>query len=162
MVSPYTVKPATAQTVNRLHNDRLGGAISSPGDSQKSNSTQAIRADLIGCDTCTAGDITAAGHAPVLALCRALLAAGLDPDQALEVFRGATLALRVHRIGEAAKLTVRESTKDGRPRFARLSGDGGPPMRKSGVVPTEGWTDWPPADEPEARRCPTHAEQSRP
>lgn len=67
---------------------------------------QAIRAELIGSDTCTAGDITATGHAPVLALCRALLAAGLDPDQALEVFRGATLALRVRSIGEAAGLEI--------------------------------------------------------
>jgi hypothetical protein len=58
----------------------------------------------------------------VLTLCRQLLAAGLDPDQALEVYRGTTLALRVRSIGEGAKLTVRESTKDGRPRFARPTG----------------------------------------
>jgi hypothetical protein len=32
---------------------------------------------------------------PVLALCRELLAAGLDPDAAVEAYRAGTLALRV-------------------------------------------------------------------
>ena len=90
-----------------------------------------IRAELIGSNTCSAAGKTAIGPAPVLALCRQLVAAGLDPNSPLEVYRGATLALLVRSIGEAAKLTVRESTRDGRPRFARLSSDGSAPMRKS-------------------------------
>ena len=98
--------------------------------SEITNGTQTIRADLIGSTTCTAAGITATGNAPVLALCRQLLAAGLDPDQALEVYRGATLSLTVRSIGEGAQLTVRESTSDGRPRFVRLNGDVGPPMRQ--------------------------------
>jgi hypothetical protein len=69
---------------------------------------QVIRAELFGSDTCTAGDLTAHGHAPVLVLCRQLIAAGIEPDQALEVWRGATLALRVRSIGAAARLTVKE------------------------------------------------------
>jgi hypothetical protein len=64
-----------------------------------------LRAEL-GSNTCTAVDITARGTAPVLALCRQLLAAGLDPDQALAVYRSGTLALRVRSIGEAAGLEI--------------------------------------------------------
>jgi len=88
-----------------------------------------LRAELLGSNTCAAGSIVCTGNAPVLALCRQLLAAGVDPDMALEVFRGATVALRVRAIGAAATLTVRESTRDGRPRFAPLSSDGSATMR---------------------------------
>ena len=90
-----------------------------------------IRAELIGSSTCSAAGRTAVGPAPVLALCRQLVAAGMAPDYGLEVYRGDQLALRVRSIGNAAKLTVRESTRDGRPRFAPLSSDGSAPMRKS-------------------------------
>ena len=67
---------------------------------------QAIRAELIGSDTCTAAGITARGNAPVLALCRQLLAAGHRSRPArLEVYRGATLALTrpLDRRGGAAR-----------------------------------------------------------
>jgi len=76
------------------------------------SSSLPLYAKLIGDDTCTATGITA----PALALCRQLLAAGLDPDQALEVYRGATLALRIRSIGEGAPLTVRDDNR-GTPRF---------------------------------------------
>ena len=97
-----------------------------------------IRAELTGSDTCRCGGITATGNAPVLALCRQLLAAGLNPDQALEVYRGATLALRISNIGKAAKLTVRDN-RHGTPVFRRFeSGQEGvaaaPPIRKNGRV----------------------------
>ena len=75
-------------------------------------------AELTGSDTCTSAGITAQGHAPVLALCRALLAQGLDPDAALTVYRNGAEALRIRRIGEAAKLTVRDDDR-GVPRFRR-------------------------------------------
>jgi hypothetical protein len=65
-----------------------------------------LRAELSGSNHCTAARITARGAAPVLTLCRQLLAAGLDPDTALEVHRGALLALRVRSIGEAAGLEI--------------------------------------------------------
>jgi hypothetical protein len=65
-----------------------------------------LRAELGGSTVCTAAGITARGAAPVLALCRQLLAAGLNPDQALEVYRSGVLALRVPSIGEAAGLEV--------------------------------------------------------
>jgi hypothetical protein len=52
----------------------------------------------------------------VCALCRRLIEAGHDPAEPMEVYRGATLALHVRSIGEAAGLTVREV---GGPRFVR-------------------------------------------
>ena len=76
-----------------------------------------IRADLIGGRTCSALGITATGHAPVLSLCRRLVAAGHDPDSPLEAYRGTMLCLRVRSIGEAAKLTVKDGP-DGKTRFA--------------------------------------------
>src|SRR5262249_52986218 len=48
-------------------------------------------------------------HAPILALCRALIEAGHDPATPLEVSRGSTLCLRVRSIGEGAKLTIDEN-----------------------------------------------------
>jgi hypothetical protein len=74
--------------------------------------------------TCAGGGITASGAAPTLALCRELLAAGLDPDTALEVYRAGTLALRVRSIGEGAELTV-EDDHLGCPKFRRWRGPRG-------------------------------------
>jgi hypothetical protein len=91
-----------------------------------------IRAELIGSCCCSAAGMTAVARAPVLALCRKLVAAGVPPDWALQVYRGDRLALLIRSIGDAAKLTVRESTRDGRPRFVPLSSDGAAPMQKSG------------------------------
>jgi hypothetical protein len=54
----------------------------------------------------------------VFALCRALLAAGADPEARLEGYRGTTLALVVKSIGRGAELTVRETATDG-PRLVR-------------------------------------------
>jgi hypothetical protein len=89
---------------------------------------------LVG-STCTAAGITARGHAPSLILCRELIACGVDPDRALEIFRGTTLAVRIKSIGEGAKLTVRETATDG-PRFVRWkpfpSRDGRAPKRQTG------------------------------
>jgi hypothetical protein len=100
-------------------------------------------AELSGSDTCTCSGMTGHGNAPVLALCRQLIAAGLDPDQALEVYRGAVLALRVRSIGEGAQLTVKDDSR-GTPRFVayRPGPDerghgacgGASPVRQSGVA----------------------------
>jgi hypothetical protein len=46
-----------------------------------------------------------------------MIAAGIDPATELRVFRGDTLALTIRNIGKAAKLTLRESGSDGRPRY---------------------------------------------
>lgn len=68
--------------------------------------TKPIIGHLFDDDKCEAAGIAVQGNAPTLILCRALLKAGLDPDSALEVYRGTTLALRVRSIGEAALLEV--------------------------------------------------------
>jgi hypothetical protein len=80
----------------------------------------AVRAQLLGSSQATAHGVTVSGrNAPVLALCRALIEAGHDPDTPLEAYRGDLLCLRVRSIGEGARLTVEEG-RDGRPRFRRL------------------------------------------
>jgi hypothetical protein len=85
----------------------------------------AIRAEIIGDDTAVAlGGTRVRAYAPVLALCRALVAAGHDPALVLEAYRGETRCLRVRSIGEAADLEISE----GGFRPARKP-DAGPPMR---------------------------------
>jgi hypothetical protein len=100
-----------------------------------------IVAILIG-DICTAEGVTASGPTPVLALCRALVAAGHDPATRMHVFRDHVLALTVRSIGAGARLTVRETTRDGRPRFAPWR-SGGPPRSR-----------FPAPGAPEARTAP--------
>jgi hypothetical protein len=74
-----------------------------------------IHAALIGSNCCQALGVTARGYAPVLDLCRALVAAGHDPRRPLHAYRGDVLALKVRSIGEGARLTVREDRAG--PRF---------------------------------------------
>jgi hypothetical protein len=76
-----------------------------------------LRAELTGSDTCTAADLTVRASAPVLTMCREMLAAGLDPDRALDVYRNGVLSLRIRSIGEAAKLDVMDDGNG--PRFVR-------------------------------------------
>src|SRR5579863_1962068 len=61
---------------------------------------------LFGTNKCSAKGFAVRGNAPVLLLCRELIKAGVDPDRAIEIYRGATLALRVRSIGEAACLEI--------------------------------------------------------
>ena len=49
---------------------------------------QAIIAELVGSNASTAAGITVVDHAPVLALCRALVTAGQDPNRPLHAYRG--------------------------------------------------------------------------
>jgi hypothetical protein len=74
------------------------------------------------------------GHAPVLKLCRELLAQGVDPDTALTVYRRGIVALKVRSIGEAARLTVKDDGNTGTPRFVahRQTRAAAPCMRKNG------------------------------
>lgn len=84
-------------------------------------------------DTCAAGGITARGAAPVLALCRKLIAAGHDPATPLHIYRGDTLTLTVRSIGRGAELTV-VSAGNGTPIFAKARAAGGftgPATRKN-------------------------------
>ena len=77
-----------------------------------------LRAEITGDDRATCNGLEAQHNAPVLALCRKLIAAGHDPVTALEAYRGDVLCLRVRSIGEAARLTV-EETGTG-PRFVKF------------------------------------------
>jgi hypothetical protein len=122
--------------------DRLGHAIgigvTTPCPAA-ATSGPAIAAELIGSDRCTAIGITTRAYAPVLALCRRLIEAGIDPDRPLRVYRGDTLALVVRSIAEGARLTV-EDNRLGHPRFVRWRprSDGAAlPMRQKGAPATE-------------------------
>jgi hypothetical protein len=88
------------------------------GDNLPTKKAQAIFAELIGSNTCTAAGVTIVDHAPVLALCRALVTAGQDPNRPLHAYRGDVLCLCVLSIGEGARLAV-EDDRYGRPRLRR-------------------------------------------
>jgi hypothetical protein len=82
--------------INLLNNQNSGGLqVGEP-----------IRADLIGSDQCRAAGITAHGASPLLALCRELVAANVDPNRPLHAYRGDVLCLVIRSIGEAAHLDV--------------------------------------------------------
>jgi hypothetical protein len=78
----------------------------SPNPSSHAPQAVPICAELIRSDRCSAFGIIATGHAPVLGLCRALIAAGHDPNRPLRAYRGEVLALCVRSIGEAARLRI--------------------------------------------------------
>ncbi len=87
------------------------GNSTAPAGKQATASKRAaayLRAELIGSDACRCGSITTHSHTPVLAMCRQLLAHGIDPDCAVEIYRADFLALRIRSIEQAAKLAVRE------------------------------------------------------
>src|SRR5215470_14210300 len=114
---------------------QLGGTVIR-GNSLRTKKTQTIFAELIGSNTCTAAGITVVDRAPVLALCRALVTAGQEPNRPLHAYRGDVLCLCVRSVGEGARLTV-EDDRHGRPRLRRwrnrARGCGaGPPVRQIG------------------------------
>ena len=85
------------------------------------NFRQAIRAELIGSNACSALGITARGHAPVLSLCQLLIEGGHDPKRALLAYRGDTLCLWVRSIVEGAALAVEDDRLGSRRAEARRS-----------------------------------------
>jgi hypothetical protein len=92
-----------------------------------------LTAELIGpCGCrCESHGIYTAGYAPALAMCRELLAAGVDPNSTLAIYRQGVLALRVRSIRQGAKLAV-EGAESGTPRFrlARPAGRGTAPCKR--------------------------------
>ena len=76
--------------------------------------------ELSRASACRYRDVVTRGHAPVLAMCRALIAAGYDPSRPLHVYRDKVLALTVRSIGEGAKLTVKDGST-GRPGFRNVA-----------------------------------------
>jgi hypothetical protein len=119
--------PVAGETRGASKSDGFGRRVVSP-TSLSQNFKQAIRAELIGSNACSALGITARGHAPVLALCQLLIEAGHDPNRPLLAYRGDTLCLRVRSIAEGAALAV-EDDRRGTPRFRRrrARGDGAAP-----------------------------------
>jgi hypothetical protein len=79
---------------------------------------QTVRVELIGDDRAQGFGLFAIGSAPLCALCRKLIRAGIKADLPVEAYRGAILALRASSLLAAAQLTV-EDGRDGRPRFRR-------------------------------------------
>jgi hypothetical protein len=67
---------------------------------------QGVRAEITGSDRCRAAGITAHGHSPVLKVCPALIAAGVEPDRPLFGFRRDVLCLVVRSLGEAAQIEI--------------------------------------------------------
>jgi hypothetical protein len=95
-----------------------------------SDDTMIIRTQLIGPNRCTALGVEAKGNAPVLDLCRKLLAAGHDPALVLEAYRSGTLCLRVRSIGEGARLRIATHGVG----FERMPEcTGGPPARQNAI-----------------------------
>jgi hypothetical protein len=70
------------------------------------NQNQGRRAELIGSNICTACGIRVRSTTPVLSICRRLIEAGYDADQALHVHRGDVLALTVASIAQGASLEI--------------------------------------------------------
>jgi hypothetical protein len=110
-----------------------------------------ITAELIGHDRAQAGDIVVRSRSPVFALCRALLAAGANPNSKLECFRGSVLALTVRTIGIGAKLTIKENdwvgpkmvlyeplSRDWVERHVRQNDEPAPPPLPDDSLPDEG------------------------
>jgi hypothetical protein len=131
MLARYGKRPATDDAVNRALRFADGKDSGQTFKPLKHCRQELLRAELIGATTCKAAGTTAHGYAPVLTLCRELLAAGLNPDQALEVYRGTTLALRVRSLRDGAVLTVK-TAGNGSPVFSPLDGAAASPMRQNG------------------------------
>jgi hypothetical protein len=77
-----------------------------------------IRAELTGSNRAEAFGLVGVGSAPLCALARKLIRAGVCADLPVEAYRDGTLALRCRSLLAAAQLTV-EDGRDGRPRFRR-------------------------------------------
>ena len=105
MVILHKRSPAANEAHGAPEADQLGGTVASE-NSLCSRSTQVIRAELIGTDTCSAVGITVRVGAPVLTLCRRLIAVGYDAATPLLVYRGEVLALTIRSIGQAARLEI--------------------------------------------------------
>ena len=108
MISRKAARPASAVTGRESQViDLLAGKIN-PSRNILAKREHVI-AELVGDDCCRCQEIDAAvtANAPVLAMCRQLLATGVDPDTPLRVYRRGVLAVKVRSIREGARLTVK-------------------------------------------------------
>jgi hypothetical protein len=120
---------ATGTAHKAIAIDGLDGRVVSESERLQGFDQAPIRATLIGSDYCEVDGIFARGRAPVLGLCRALLAAGYDPRRPLHAHRGDTVALKIRSIGEGAAFTV-EDNRRGTPSFRRWRN----PSERSGAA----------------------------
>jgi hypothetical protein len=123
--------PAGNDACGAPEQDQLGGPVGSE-NGLPPHSTQDIRAELVGIDTCIAAGQVARGATPVLAMCRQLIKAGHAPNLSLRAYRGDVLCVTVRRIGEGAHLAVK-TAGNGCPIFALdtlQKGAAGPPVRR--------------------------------
>jgi hypothetical protein len=116
-----TKSPGAVAALGASKSDPLGGKVFSETKRQKRFAQAPIRAELIASNSCEADGLIAFGYAPVLDLCRELVAAGYDPATPLEAWRGETLCLYVRSIGKGARLTVADD-RHGTPRLRRRPG----------------------------------------
>jgi hypothetical protein len=142
MTSRKAARPAPAVTGREPQLiDLLGGKINPARNIQPKQ--EHVIAELVGDDSCRCQELGAAvtANAPVLAMCRQLLATGIDPDTALGVYRRGVLALKVRSIREGARLTVK-TAGNGTPIFTLVDGCKGaaaPPVRsKRDFDPSQG------------------------
>jgi hypothetical protein len=110
--------PGAVAALGASKSDRLGRQVVAEINRQKQLSQAPICATLIGSNRCEAEGLSARGYAPVLELCRKLVAAGFNTACPLEAWRGETLCLRVRSIGEGSRLTVADD-RHGTPRLRR-------------------------------------------
>ena len=112
-----------------------------PSIPQPSTPHSLIHAELTGSARCSALGISIRAYAPVCALARQLIRAGLHPEAVLEVYRGAILCFRT-RLAVAARLTVADGS-DGVPRLRPYdppNGDVGDGIAKTRSAATSGPT----------------------
>jgi hypothetical protein len=94
-----------------------------------------IIAAITGSDTAAALGISVRSPSPVLCLCRALLSAGMDPNQPLHAFRGDVLALTISTIADGAGLEV---SQHGTGFTARRERRAAPSIAATAAARTEG------------------------
>lgn len=99
---------------------------------------------IIGSAHCEVDDLIVRHSAPVLAMCRALIDVGYDPERPLEAYRGDVLSLRVSSIGYGAQFTIEDNRSGGAPVLRRFKAFPrwavAPPMRPidgPGTIPAE-------------------------
>lgn len=71
------------------------------------------------------------GRAPVLTLCRRLIALGRDPRAPLEAYRGTVLCLKILSLAYGAGLTVKYGDRTGKPQFKKTVPDGERPWQSA-------------------------------
>jgi hypothetical protein len=114
-----------------------------------------IIAAIIGSDTAVALGITVRSSSPLLCLCRALLAAGADPNRPLHAFRGDVLTLTIRTLADGAQLEVNQH---GTGFSARRERRAAPSIAETAVASTKGLGRARHASEAARQRTPEAAE----